>query len=398
VTFNCEAFAEWHAWMAAIIRELAPDVPLHAKIMICAAMSRSEHGAWCVAPQLFAELSYINWNDAWKYYSPTGPWANGWLGEQMGYDFQRSMADKLVFNSENHLIPDRNFGYVPPAHIANVFWQGAIHGQSATTTWVWERSFDSTSDIAGSILHRPACAEAMGRSGLDLLRLGPEVTAFQRLPAQVAFLWSPASVVAGASYLTVLERMYEGLNFCGLRIGFVTESQLAGYAESGKLPGQFEQLKVILVPGVSRTPESTMSALRRFQEQGGVVLRIGDCFLEDEYGKPRATSVFPGKAVQSPADGKAAFELCRLELAGWPVRRPVEVVGEDGQPARGVEYLGVQQENRLLVNLSNYRHDPLAIRVLVNGRPMGGIDLRTGRVLGATIELPSLEPVLLEVR
>ena len=35
VLFNCEAFAEFHAWMAGVIREMAPKLPLHAKIMIC---------------------------------------------------------------------------------------------------------------------------------------------------------------------------------------------------------------------------------------------------------------------------------------------------------------------------------------------------------------------------
>ena len=235
ITFNCEAFAEWHAWMASIIRELAPDIPLHAKVMICPNLSRIVQGPWSIAPELFAELSDFNGNDAWKYSSP-GRWASDWQQEQMGYDFQRSMADKPVLNSENHLIPDRNLDFVSPSHIRNVFWQGAVHGQGATATWVWERTYDPASDLSGSILHRPACAEAMGQSGLELMRLAPELTTFQRVHAQVALLYSTASVVAGEDHLKAMRHIYEGLNFCGLRIGFVTERQLAAYTQTGELP------------------------------------------------------------------------------------------------------------------------------------------------------------------
>ena len=31
--FNDKVFSEWHRWMAGIVHELAPDVPLHSKIM-----------------------------------------------------------------------------------------------------------------------------------------------------------------------------------------------------------------------------------------------------------------------------------------------------------------------------------------------------------------------------
>jgi hypothetical protein len=397
-TFNCEAFAEWHAWMASIVRELAPDVPLHAKIMICAVLDRHAHGPWSVSPQWFAELSDYNGNDAWKNYSPGGLWANGWLTEQMGYDFQRSMADKPVFNSENHLIPDRNTDYVPPAHIANVFWQGAVHGQSSTTTWVWERCFDYVSDTSGSILHRPACTEAMGRTGLDLMRLAPEVTALQKAPAQVALVWSHASLVAGQDYLTMLQRTYEGLNFCGLRIGLITEQQLADYAQTGKLPEPLKQLKVIAAPAVNRTPASTLAALEKFQDQGGTVLAIGDCFTQDEYGKARKEVPSIGTAVEAFSDGKAAFEVCRQQLPQWSIPRPVEVVFDDGQPCWGIEYLAVEHEGRLLVNLSNCYHDAKKVQTLVAGKPVGGTDLRSGRTFQSSVEVPSLEPVLLEIR
>ena len=301
VCFNQESFAAFHGWMASIIREMAPDIPLHAKIMICANFARHAHGPWSVSPELFATLSDYNGNDAWKYPRKEGPWASAWQDENMGYDFQRSVADEPVFNSENHLIPDRTFDHVPASHISNVFWQGAVHGQSATTTWVWERTYSAKHNFAGSILHRPQCVEAMGRTGLDLMRLSKEVTMLQKAPIQIALLWSPASLVAGQEYLNMLKQAYEAWNFCGVRVGFVTERQLAACAETGVLPGPLSTARLVVATGVSRTPESTIAALAKYQERGGKVLLIGPCFAEDEYGATREiANLFP-KPLEPPA-------------------------------------------------------------------------------------------------
>ncbi|OIN98564.1 hypothetical protein AUJ67_08280 [Candidatus Desantisbacteria bacterium CG1_02_49_89] len=139
--FNAERFAGWHKFMADIIHEVAPDLPVHAKIMMwCPVADRGTTG-WGIDPELFGELSQINGNDCCKWYARDGEYCSGWQVENMAYDLQRSVADKPVFNSENHLIMDRDFGYIPSAHVRNVLWQGAIHGQGATTIWVWERTY-----------------------------------------------------------------------------------------------------------------------------------------------------------------------------------------------------------------------------------------------------------------
>ena len=64
----------------------------------------------------------------------------------------------------------------------------------------------------------------------------------------------------------------------------------------------------------------------------------------------------------------------------------------------GIEYLAVEHRGRLLVTLSNFHHDAKRVRVLLGGQPVGGTDLRSGNKCGKTIELSSLEPVLLDVK
>ncbi len=398
ICFNQETFAEFHAWMASIIRELAPDLPLHAKIMVPAVFVRHRHGAWSVSPELFAALSDYNGNDAWKYPSGRGPWASAWWDENMGYDLQRSVADKPIFNSENHLIPDRTFDVVAPSHIANVFWQGAIHGQAATTTWVWERTYAYDSVISGSIMHRPRCVEAMGHTALDLMRLAKEMTAFEQLPIQVALVWSPASLVAGQEYVDRLRQTYEALDFCGFRVGFVTERQLAGCARTGRLPGPLNAVKVIVATGVVRTPGETLEALGKFSAEGGRVILLSECFTHDEYGRPREVPSALPPPAELPATGEETFQFFQSRLSSLPVQRLVTVALADGKPAWGVEYLAARLDGRLLVNLANYLSRPQQVRIMRDGKAVTGIDLRTGRTLGETFDLAPLEPLLLEIR
>jgi len=394
VRFNQEAFAEFHAWMAGIIRQMAPDVPIHAKIMMHPAFMRHEAGPWSVAPERFAALSDFNGNDDVKFHDAHGPWASGWQTENAGYDFQRSMADKPVFNSENHLIPDRLLDWVPPNHIANVLWQGAIHGQSATTIWVWERTYEENHDFTGSIMHRPACVEAMGRSGLDLMRLAPEVTAFQRMPVRAALLWSMASLVAGQEYLDQLAMAYEALNFCGVKIGFITEQQLADYAKTGNLPPQLSQTKLLVLAGVSRLPRESAAGAARFPNR--VVL--GRLPKQDEYGH-QARADLGGVAEPKPLkSSREAFEALRPMMAHASLVPAAEIQTADGKPAWGVEFLALRQQGRILVNLCNYLRQPQTCRILVQGKPVSGRDLVSGDPCSGLLELPSLKPVLLEVR
>lgn len=393
IRFNQEAFADFHAWMAGILRQLAPDVPIHAKIMIHAALLRHTAGPWSIAPERFAGFSDFNGNDAVKYHHAEGSWGCGWQLENAGYDYQRSMADKPVFNSENHLIPDRLLDWVPPDHIANVFWQGAIHGQSATTAWVWERTFEESHDFTGSIMHRPACVEAMGQTGLDLMRLANEVTAFQRMPIQVALVWSPASLVAGQEYLDQLGLAYEALNFCGVRVGFITEQQLAAYGETGRLPQPLAPVKLLVLAGVSRLPRKALTGVAGFPDR--VVL--GCLPSQDEYGHkadaPSAKMAEP-KALKT---SREAFEvLCPL-LARPPLRPLAAVQTFEGKPAWGVEYLAVRHEGRILVNLCNYLRQTQRCRILVDGKPVAGRDLVSGEPCPDRLELPSLKPMLIEI-
>jgi protein tyrosine phosphatase (PTP) superfamily phosphohydrolase (DUF442 family) len=132
---------------------------------------------------------------------------------------------------------------IPASHVRAALWQAAVHGQSATTVWVWERSFDPKSDTAGSIMHRPACAEAVGIVNCDLNRAADEVTAPQQAPPQLLILQSTtASVWDRDRYSNCLDKFYTAISFTGLKIGFVMERQLES--------GQVAHAPLLFVPDI----------------------------------------------------------------------------------------------------------------------------------------------------
>jgi len=99
VRCNQECFAEWHAWMAGVIREFAPNLPCHAKVMALADNRGTEF--WGTDPWDFAKLSQINGNDcSFLSLGEREPWASNWVTQNMYYDLQRSMKRVPVFNTE----------------------------------------------------------------------------------------------------------------------------------------------------------------------------------------------------------------------------------------------------------------------------------------------------------
>ncbi|MBN2309891.1 MAG: beta-galactosidase, partial [Candidatus Hydrogenedentes bacterium] len=282
IRFNQDQHACWHRWMADIIHEMAPDLPCHAKVMALPAHAGTV--LWGTDPWDFAELSQMNGNDC--YFMPNasvGPWESQWIVQNMYYDLQRSMKRVPVFNTENHIIRDREQAYVAPEHIYAAIWQGAIHGQGASTTWAWQRTYDATSDFEGLILHRAGCTAAMSRCALDLMRLSREVAGLQNLRPRVALLYSHAATLWAPDYVKTRTDAYEALNFCGLPIGFITDDQIAaGWLDTAHGSGY----DCLIVPGATAAAPAAIDAIRAFAAGGGAVVAYGhDNLTRDAYGR-----------------------------------------------------------------------------------------------------------------
>jgi len=395
VRYNQEEFAGFHRFLADIIHEVAPDLPVHAKMMICAVFSPSAHGPWSIAPELFAEFCQINGNDAWRVYQPQGDWATAWQDEIMGYELQRCAREAPVFNSEDHIIPDRNVNWQSPTYIYNVYWQGAVHGRGASSAWVWERTYDPESDFSGSILHRPACVEAAGRCTLDANRLSLQVTALQQVRPRVAVVYATAGFVFQNDYAGALGAAWRNSTFAGHKTGFVYERQLEALADGKKLDGYLSDCRVILVAGLRRLSAEAVAGLRAFVEQGGKLVAVGGVPERDEYGRP--VEPLPAVATVAPGPDEQMLPAVREALSQAGIAPPVELVGDDGRPVYGVEYFAAPWQGGWLVNVSNYRHAEPMARLRMGGRDVqSATDLISGRTVTFPTALPSLQPLLLE--
>ena len=396
IRFNSETFAEFHKWMADVVHSMAPDLPVHAKIMMGAHFEKTLHGFWSVDPEAFAALSQYNGNDAYNMFNKRESlWNNGWRHCQAGYDFQRSMADLPVFNSENHLIHDRELDVIPPEHLYSSLWQQAIHGQSSMTMWVWERCNDYVSDTAGSILHRPDCVEAVGRCALDLNRLAHEVAALQNLPPSVVLLWSRSSLVLDGNHENAVNTMYEAANFLGQPLGFATEEKLAAFARTDVAPRPLDTAKVLILPQVTHLPDDAREGVKKLAAAGVRIVAYGDASERNDYNQSR--EIIAAEALPKAKDSAALFAALTEREATWRLPNVLRLVDAKGLPVFGVEIRSVPDGDGAIASVCNHLREPQRVSLAgTEGQPL--TDLITGKALDANFMVEPMVPLLIRVK
>ncbi len=391
--FNQEWMASWHRALAQAVKRDLPNVPVHAKLMSGLFLSDSGQRAG-IDPELFAPFCELNGNDASLYYlhAPDAQWAFDWVGTLMAHDLQRSLRDAPIFNSENHIVPDREQRVVPPAHGRAALWEAALHGLSATTFWVWERTDDPTSDFAGSLLHRPALIESLAHTALDLNRFAPYIAALQNQPPDLYLYHSPLDLVLqGADAVVARNNLYIALTMLGVRVGFITERQ----AVARELPSEGRR---IVLPAVQYISDSALAALDSYRQRGGAFAGLGEPILRfDRYGRPR-TSRLPIQTIDRDPLLDARLLQMRLNrlLNEWGINRPLRLLDSEGQPAWGIAYRSAPYQGGFIASLCNYTRKPITVR-LVNDKeqPIRATSLLTGERIEGRLTLQPLEPVLI---
>jgi len=405
--FNQERFGAVHQRMIDTIHALDPDTPVHAKVQ---AMLFGTHRVFSsgIDHEQWASQGDISGNDNYSYYRKnSGSYSANWLRQSMYYNFQRSVApDHPIFNSENHPIEDNGAYWVAGRHLRTMYWEGAILGQGATTTWVWQR--DPGESLGHCILTRANCTEALGKVALDLLRLGNEVVTLQQIEPEIALLLTPASIPFSEDYLDEMKTAYDALYFLGAPIGFVTDRQ----ARNGGLSA----FKAVFVPAAKRVEDDVVSHLAQYAEQGGTVVVTGDSFAMDEYGQTRdvppslrgdaslstlgaARPVGKGRVMWRPAPWSAQGYRTLGEdlMTDLNVARPIRVTDEKGRLVEGVSYRSTRYKNGYLLNMTSYRSHEKPVRI-VAPEPIAQItNLFDGTRARDFFELEALDPQLLYI-
>jgi len=400
--FNRQRFAAWHRWMADVIHEMAPDLPVHSKVCTIVTLPSRVYSGNGVDLELMGRVSDFNGNDCCFYTGDEDGFASYWQLQNVAYDMQRSFNRKPIFNSENHISRDFSMNYIPPQHFRTVLWQGAVHGQACTTIWIWERagSAAGTWCFYGNAMDRPGCALAVGTTCMDLNRFSAEVTALQNARAPVAILYSNASFIKNASYNGVMNRAYEALNFCGVKVDFISESQLASmFGRDFKSRPNIEaanglHYRMIVLPEATNILAATLHALRKLPASTRLVI-VGDGPAKDPYGKPLPTS--DAAAVRGRAlcladgdSGKVLWPAMRGELGRLGALPEVSVVdASTGKPVWGVEWLSAKVGGRTVVNMVDLRDCPMQVRIVRNGRSVKARNLLS---LGGLQHVGALKP------
>ncbi len=397
IVFDQQRFANWHRWMADIIHEMAPNVPTHAKVM----SNEVNAGAvsWATDQELFGNLLELNGNDCYMFPTGNPGWPiDPWL-QNIAYDMQRSFARKPVFNSENHISPDGSTYYMDAGHFRAALWQGAIHGQGATTIWVWERMIPGASwsyPFLGNVMDRPGCAQAVGTTCLDLNRFADEVTALETAKAPVAIVYAMSSIIRhGNEHAGAVVRAYQGLSFRGIPIDFISEKQLA--------EGKGSQYKMIIVAEAETLTDAAFEGIRALPASTRLLL-MNQCFARNEYGKTRDAQL-----VKEVTDRAATLKDGDPEKVLWPeLLKELDSAGalpaysvvdaKTNEPIWGVEWLVARAGRRTIINMINYRSTPFEVKILRHGVPIEATDLLSLGGLEKVKSVKLLTPVLAEVR
>jgi hypothetical protein len=389
--FNMDEFSGFHRFMADVIHQQNPRIMTHAKVMNVP--SGRQNLTWGCDPEQFASATDLNGNDCTYWFAGLGDqYAASWMGQNLYYDLQRSCRRVPVFNSEDHIILDREQRLIPAAHTDCALWQGAIHGRGASTIWVWERTYDRASDFEGSIMHRPENTIAVGRVGLDLMRLAPQVVALQDSPAPVAILYAQTSQIWSDAAHRAMLRAYEALSFCGLRIRFVTEKQ----AQSGSLAG----CRAVILPSAKYAPDALVAACQQYARQGGRLWVLGDApFGMNEYGKPRDVALTVARQCTMDLSSRELRVELLKALAEDGLTPALTLTDSTGTAPWAVEWRSVPDGGGWLVSVANLWGNRQAVQVQIAGKPAQRIeDLRTGQVMdGSTVSLEPLEATVWRV-
>lgn len=394
VRFNSERFAEFHAFLSNLVHVLRPGTPTHAKVMNVIAYRNNL--SWGCDVEQFAWMGDLNGNDCYHMWTGWGDqYSAMWMPQNAYYDLQFSMRPVPIFNTENHIIYDREQKLIPAEHTDCALWMGAIHGQGASTVWVWERSNDRNSDFEGSILHRPENVVAAGYAGLDLMRLAPEVVKMQQVNAPVAILYSTTSLIWSDRTYKAMGNAYEAFTFTNLPTRFISEMQI--------VKGDLAKYKAVILPAVRYLPDNVAAALKKYAENGGKIWIIGDGELaKDEHGQPRTAISLPANAVTrfseetSPKDLRDQFANSLNKLQIKPL---VTLKDTSGAKSWAIECRSTAYGKTALVNIVNYWGKDKTVTLEINGKPARRIfDLRAAKYLPSNkLKLQPLKAMLLRV-
>ncbi len=309
--FKTLEFAEWHAWMAKIIREEWPGVLIDTKQL---------HGMGLVNAtdyELFGKFSDLNGCDA---------------SDSFTMGLMASMKPVSIVNTENHIVPDCHQPLFPYEKMYQNLFGQYMNGLSGTALWVWEPyslpMFEKKHALDGNIYRRPMDIMAVYDASKAANRLIDEIKYGVHVKPEVAILYSTASAIDNSDYENGCKAVWYALQHTGHKAGFISEDQLK--------KGEFGNYKVIFAVSATNVKQSTVGALNKFVNKGGKVITVGHAFKQNPYGAPlkggiKVSERLSGKLLKLASKDELLNKLQAI-LDNTVGRLPVMLTVQKGNP------------------------------------------------------------------
>ena len=398
--FNDKVFGEWHKFMADIVHEYMPDMPVSVKIF---GWTRTfSEPISMIRGTGLAEYDFINLNGC-DYNNFLDDGVEG-LGKLFWYDYMSSFRNLPVVDSEDHIVKDWDQNFYPlylADYAGQVIYQGAVHGRAVTDTWIWSRHKANTA-VRDSFLYRPDALKKISYAANDLNRLAYEITSLVQEPVEVGIVASKADWLFNIKGPRATYEAYEASLYLGQKPRFIVET----------LPEDINKYKAVIVPDTVYIPDNMVEALKDYIDNGGYVIIMGrDVLTKDEHDLDRDSEIVDyiinhSHVIEYDGTANKMTNMTKSEFLAKVYENFVNAGAsylriEDAETGDFVPYLecnvGVN-DGKVIINLANYEDNEKTVRVYLNGKQIHeATELRNREVLKDTFTIGSYGVITLEV-
>ncbi len=358
--FNDRRFAGFIKWISDCVHETKMDKLTHAK-----AMGRE-----------FTPYNVMQGADVDLISRATDMAGNDWgciLSENdladdpqfaLGYSIMHMASGHPIINTENHLIRGGTAD-IPLNAVRAPFWMQAICGLDASAAWSWEKWDKPEGDwTLGMWLYRPRATEEYVRTGLDLMRLMPDVLALRDAPCQVAILHSRTTALRYPKYAKYIKRTFAVLLQMGIRVEVVTEKMIADNEVMKKLP----DLKVLILPGSVYLPDKVYNNIKIMAANTGSAVKlvgVGRRIAKyNEFAQERDVDFLSDTSILYRnihfTDKTALWPALDSALSSFGVMRKYTLIDNSTEkPVRGVFYRVAEKDNSTIATIVNMTYEPV---------------------------------------
>ncbi len=398
--YNDEMFGEFHEWLAGIVKEVAPEIPVTSKVQAYTAINYSaNNNELGTSYENFYKYLDLNGCDAHLFMSNNGDHN---LSKGMWYDYMTSYKNVPVANTEDHIVANRDIDFSKEQHLfmARDIWQGVIHGVGINDIWNWARTYNKLSDSWLSILFRPDAIKYISEANLDMNRLSYEIRAIQQESRDVGIIYSDVSNLVDERTARSTYEAYEAVQYNGKRVKFITQTLLENMMDC----------KVVIVPLMPYATEETLVTLKRYIENGGRVVIMSDESLAKternadmnaelrEFVYSNATVIpYEGTFNKMKSPSRSEFqELLRNIFKEEGIYNVSVIDTETGKPTTDVEFNTGVYNGDVVINLVNYGTDK-KVKIMIGGTEVTEcIEMRSMENVKDAVELKQFVPVLVK--